>query len=106
MNMTNIINLRLKCNKSQADIARALNLNRTTYNNYETQKATPPLEILIKLADYYNVTLDYLVARPFSNEFGYLSDDEREIITAYREMNNSNKQKYQAEAKGILIAQK
>lgn len=102
----NLISLREKNNKTQRKVANDLDINFSTYNNYETNKATPPLETLIKIADYYNVTLDYLVARPYSNEFGYLSDDEKEIVSAYREMNSENKQKYKAEAKGILIAQK
>ena len=101
----NLTNLRITNKKSQAEVARELNINRVTYNNYETKKAIPPLDTLIKIADYYNVTLDYLVARPFSNEFGYLSDDERELVKNYREMTSANKQKYLAEAKGILLAQ-
>ncbi len=102
----NLTNLRLQNKKSQAQVARELGMNRVTYNNYETKKAIPPLDTLIKLADYYNVTLDHLVARPFSNEFGYLTDDEREIINSYRKMNSENQKKFSAEAKGILIAQK
>ncbi len=98
--------LRILKKLRQSDIAEMLNITTVAYNRYEKGIREPNIATLIKLADFYNVTLDYLVDRPFSNEFGYLSDEEKEIILAYRQMNPSNQSKYQSEAKGILLAQK
>lgn len=51
---------------SQAEVARRLNLNRITYGQYEQGKRHPDYETLIKIADYYNVSIDYLLGRQHS----------------------------------------
>ena len=47
----------------QTDIATLLGIQQTVYSRYERGFQTIPLEHLIKLADYYNVSLDYLTGR-------------------------------------------
>ena len=47
----------------QKDIAEYLGIQQTVYSRYERGFQTIPLEYLIKLADYYEVSLDYLVGR-------------------------------------------
>lgn len=47
----------------QSDIAEYLGIQQTVYSRYERGYQTIPLEHLIKLADYYHVSLDYLVGR-------------------------------------------
>ena len=59
----NIRNLRKDNNKTQKELAAYLNTTQTTYSKYELGKINIPIDILIKLADYYNVTVDYLVGR-------------------------------------------
>ena len=49
--------------KTQKDIAEMLNMQLTVYRRYETGEREIPLWAAIKLADYYGVTLDYLVGR-------------------------------------------
>ena len=97
--------LRKENKKSQEELAKYLNLNQTSYGRYELETSEPTIDTLCKLADYYGVSLDYLVGRDFSNEFGYLNNEEKEIIRAYRQMNRDNKIRYYAEAQGILIGQ-
>ena len=48
---------------SQKEVAKILNISQVTYSYYEIGKRNIPLYLLIKLADYYNVTLDYIVGR-------------------------------------------
>ena len=48
---------------SQMQIAEYLGIQQTVYIRYERGFQTIPLEHLIKLADYYNVSLDYLTGR-------------------------------------------
>lgn len=50
----------------QSDIAKLLNVSRATYSNYETGKTEAPIELIIKLADFYNVSLDYIFCRDYS----------------------------------------
>lgn len=47
----------------QIDIANMLGVSRTTYTQYETGKSEPDLATVAKLADYFNVTIDYLLGK-------------------------------------------
>ncbi len=53
--------LRKLYNLSQDDVAKRLNLNRTTITSYEVGDKTPPSDIIYKLAELFNVTTDYLL---------------------------------------------
>ena len=55
--------LREDCDKTQKQIAELLNMQLTVYQRYERGERELPLWAAIKLADYYSVTLDYLVGR-------------------------------------------
>jgi transcriptional regulator with XRE-family HTH domain len=55
--------LRQEKNITQRAIANHLNITDTAYGFYEQGKNYPNMDILIKLADYFEVTLDYLVGR-------------------------------------------
>ena len=59
----NIRNLRDDNDKIQNELAEYLNVKQTTYSKYELGKINIPVEVLIKLADYYDVSIDYLVGR-------------------------------------------
>ena len=55
--------LREDHDKTQKEIAEILNMQPTVYHRYERGERELPLWAAIKLADYYNVTLDFLVGR-------------------------------------------
>ena len=55
--------LREDHDKTQRQIADVLNMQLTVYQRYERGERELPLWAAIRLADYYNVTLDYLVGR-------------------------------------------
>lgn len=55
--------LREDHDKTQKEIAQVLNMQLTVYQRYERGERDLPLWAAIKLADYYGVTLDYLVGR-------------------------------------------
>lgn len=55
--------LREDADKTQADIAKMLNMQITVYQRYERGERELPLWAAVKLADYYKVSLDYLVGR-------------------------------------------
>ena len=48
----------------QSDIANALGISKATYSTYEIGTRTPPADMLCKLADYFNVSVDYLLGKP------------------------------------------
>ena len=47
----------------QSDIAKILNVSQNTYSQYETGVIALTAEVLIKLADYYGVSVDFLLDR-------------------------------------------
>ena len=47
----------------QKDIARYLNMSQTGYSQYETEINDIPTDILKKLADFYDVSIDYILYR-------------------------------------------
>ncbi len=47
----------------QKDIAKILNCSQVTYSRYENGNRNIPYQDLIKLADFYDVSLDYLMGR-------------------------------------------
>ena len=55
--------LREDCDLTQTALADYLGVRQTTYSKYELGRIEVPVEVLIKLADYYQVSLDYLVGR-------------------------------------------
>jgi transcriptional regulator with XRE-family HTH domain len=63
MRFENIRNLREDNDKLQVEMAAYLNVKQTTYSKYELGKINIPVDVLIKLADFYDVNLDYLVGR-------------------------------------------
>lgn len=55
--------LRLDHNLSQTKVAQAIHVSQRAYSHYETGTRSIPVEILIALCDYYQVSVDYMVGR-------------------------------------------
>ena len=53
----------------QVDIAKILKMSQTGYSKYETGENDVPTSVLIALADFYNVSVDYLLGRTNKPEF-------------------------------------
>ena len=47
----------------QQDMAAILNITQSTYSRYESGLYDPPTDILIKLADFYHTSIDYILER-------------------------------------------
>lgn len=45
---------------TQDKLVQILKMHKTTYTNYEQGKREPPFHLIIKLAKYYNVSIDYI----------------------------------------------
>lgn len=45
----------------QKDVAKLLNISQQYYSEYENGKRPIPVEYLIKLAEFYNTSIDYIV---------------------------------------------
>lgn len=63
MHFRNLRGIREDKDIKQKDIAAYLNVSQNTYSQYETGVISLTAEVLIKLADFYNVSIDYLLDR-------------------------------------------
>ena len=85
--------LREQNNKSQNELAKTLAIGQSTYSKYENGDIEPSIAVLTKLADYYGVTMDYLVGRPFANDAGFLNKPEKELLNLFREVSEAEQYK-------------
>ena len=86
--------LRKKKGLKQKDLAEILDIDKTKISAYEINKNNPPDDIKVLLAQYFNVSLDYLLG-VINTQVGYyketaflklpegISDDERELINDF-----------------------
>ena len=58
-----LIQERKKRGLTQAEVAKILNIGRVAYTLYETGKNIPTTESILKLAELYNCSTDYLLGR-------------------------------------------
>ena len=61
--------LRTKKGVSQLRLATELNTTQNTISRYETGEREPGIDELIKIADYFNVSVDYLIGRTEDPKF-------------------------------------
>ncbi len=57
----NIKRLRLASNMSQVDIAKKLNVTKQSVSNWENNYIQPSIDMLIKIANLFSVSTDYLL---------------------------------------------
>lgn len=88
----------LRGNLTQDQIAKKLGLPRGTYRNYEMGIREPPLELLVRMAQYFNVSVDYLLGNDNAvdtcgNAGQMIIDDaeERELIILFRSITREAK---------------
>ena len=64
-----LIELRKEKGISQLKLAMDLSMNQNTISRYETEERQADYETLIKIADYFNVSIDYLLGRTENRTF-------------------------------------
>ncbi|RZI50274.1 helix-turn-helix transcriptional regulator [Aeribacillus composti] len=80
---------------SQQQLADKLNINRSTYARYELGQTQPDFETLEKLADFFEVSIDYLLGRTDdpSNKYSdyptLIKEDEKDIAKDLEKIINS-----------------
>lgn len=89
--MERLKELRQKSNLLQKDVAKAIHVGRSTYVKYENGDSEPNMKTLVLLADFFNVTTDYILGRTndkhfFKNKKFECSKKEQMLIKAYRSM--------------------
>lgn len=76
--MNRIRDLREDRDLRQSDLAKMVGIDQRTISNYETGKSNPDSDALIRLADFFNVSIDYLVGR--TQQDFYSSQDKKKMI--------------------------
>jgi transcriptional regulator with XRE-family HTH domain len=69
-----IIQLRKQNGLSQSDLAKKIGASRTIVGNYERNSNTPSIEMVIKIAKVFDVSLDYLIGE------GQLSTYDKDVL--------------------------
>ncbi len=75
--------LRQANNWTQADLARKLNITRSSVNAWEMGISVPSTTYLIELSSLFQVSTDYLLGLPCNNTIDISSLSERESILVY-----------------------
>lgn len=79
--MSVINDLRKKSGLSQKEFADLFNVHQTAVSQWETGKTTPDKETLIKIANYFGVSIDYLLGNTEQKEKPLVNEDEE--LTEY-----------------------
>ena len=80
--------------RTQKETAVAVGTNERNYQDWEYGKNKPGFESLIPLADFFGVSLDYLVGRIEDDtiENSARNDDESRLLNAYRKLDGNHRQ--------------
>lgn len=84
--MNRMKQLREKKNKTMSQVARELKMPYTTYVNYEKGVREPNSEVLIQIANYFNVSVDCLIGR--ANDEQPPADVQDELQEYLEELKN------------------
>lgn len=79
---------------TQEALCKQLYMHKTTYTNYEQGKHTVPLDFAVTLADFYNVSIDYIAGRTnYLKGAGAasLSDDEINLLEKFSRLSERSK---------------
>lgn len=91
--------LRIERHLNQKDLGMVFGVSTSAIGMWETNKRFPDLNMLIKIANYFNVSTDYLLglspisSSPQESVHGeQLSEDESKLLNTYRSLESDEKQ--------------
>lgn len=105
--MNNLKQIRNSKNLLQTKVAMDLSITQETVSSYETGRVLPSSDMLIRLADYYNTSVDYLLGRtkydmPIDRiKPNNISDKDFVILNKINNLSNDNKSKIEAYIDGL-----
>lgn len=89
---------------NQDGLAMKINVSQSTISAYEVGERTPDLETLITIANFFDVSIDYLVGRSDVKrniQKSDLSQEELEHLYIYQQLNAMDKEKVNAYINGL-----
>ena len=99
--------LREQENLTQQEVANIFETPRQNYARWELNKNQPNIDMLIKIADFYKVSLDYICNHKTigTNDIGYLNDQQRQLLELIKELNELNTIKAISYVSGLIAGQ-
>ena len=92
----NLKKLRLEKGATQKTLAAVLGVSQQSINKYENHNVEPDLNIIMKMADYFDTSVDLLIghADEDSNDMALhtINDDEVTMLRGYRSLSEDHKQ--------------
>lgn len=91
--LENLRRLRIEAGVSQKSLAESIGVSQQSINKYENHKIEPDIETLIRIADYFKTSVDYLLGHTHLREqitsasAHNWSEKELSLISAYQMLN-------------------
>lgn len=88
---------------NQAELAKVLGITQASYSHYETNRRQPDIQLLVKLADYFKVTVDELIGHdvPYLINKSLLSEEQLAIIEKLKNLDTNQCNKILAYIDGL-----
>lgn len=96
--LPNLKLLRQEYGISQQRLAEAIGVSQPSINKYENHNIEPEIEVLRRMADYFNTSIDYIVGHTDirrkieHTDVFHLNQFETEVITRFRALDEEEKQ--------------
>lgn len=94
----NLKDIRQQTGKTQEIVAKDLGMKKQTYQNYELEKREPGIDTLIKIADYFRVSVDDIIGHGTQ-----INTTFKKLINLCNELNDIEIQKLIHYAEGLII---
>lgn len=102
--MNNLKTIRKERGLTQTDVAKLLNITVSAYGNYELGQRSPTPEVIVQLADIFEVSTDYILGHKTNEiEISELSQFENMLITTIRKLSETDKYQVLGFAKSLAI---
>lgn len=91
--MKNIRVLRKRSGLTMKQLGIELGMAESTVSLYETGKRSPDIQSLIRIADFFNVSLDYLCGREYDNSERVITSKQSKVLSLFDDLNEEGKEK-------------
>lgn len=82
--LENLKKLREKTGTTQRQLAEAIGVSQQSVNKYENHNIEPDIETLVRIADYFAVSVDTVIGH--AEDDGELTENERLLLQKYRRL--------------------
>ena len=106
--MINLKELQKMSNNTIKETANNLNIAVSTYNNYLIGTREPDIAMIKKLANYFQVSTDYLLGNEMEDKLDLtsLTTEQKELVELIQKLNQDNCRLLNAYANGLMESQK